>query len=409
MAGSGTGLSAFPGMRGTGNWAHPDERPKNYRQAAFMLFQDSPAVFTNMLSKLPTRSVDDPEFKIFEWRLPVMAVAQDAALIGDTTISSQVAGKNIAFKAGDLLRNERTGEIILVGADPASPYTDLTSCTRGWGATSAAAINAGDILRWVGSAYPEGTTSPLALSRAPSVVSNYTQIFKEAVKVTGTAEQMNTRPMKPWSQLKKECLERIMIKMEYAFLYGTPHEVLDTASNEYIRTTGGFYHFCNAASRVYDFSGGTYLSTIEDNLAATFKYGSKTKVGFAGNTAINILNRAAHRNSEFQFTASDIPRDQTYGLSVTRWHSPFGNLLLIPHPLLTESAEGTSQIFIVDTKYVEYVHLRGRDVKWKDNAQPNNADYRLGYFQAEAGMRLALPEVHAVWDGISAYSGTDAP
>lgn len=409
MAGSDTGLAAFPGMRGTGNWAVPDERPLDYRQAAFKLHPDSPSVFTNLLSKLPSRVVDFAQFKIFEWRLPVMAVAQDATTDVATTLSSATAGANIAFKDGDLLRNETTGEIVLITADPSSPYTDLT-VVRGWGATSGAAVTQGDVFRWVGSAYPEGSESPLAMSRAPSVVDNYTQIFWEAVKATKTATAEKMRPMKPWKQLKDECLERLMLKMEYAFMYGTPAEdLLNSSNNEYRRTTGGFYHFMNAANRIIDFSGGTYLSTIEDALATTFRHGTRTKVGLCGNQALSILNRAAHRNSDFTFSAERLNENQTYGLSVTKWHSPFGNLLLIPHPLLTESAEGTGQIFIVDTKYVEYVHLGGRDVQWKDNAEPNNADYKLGYFMAEAGLRLALPEVHAVWEGISSYDGTDAP
>ena len=68
-------MSAIFGMRGTGDWATPDERPKNYREKAFQLFPDSPSPFTAILSKLPTSSVDDAEFKIFEDRLPHMTWA----------------------------------------------------------------------------------------------------------------------------------------------------------------------------------------------------------------------------------------------------------------------------------------------------------------------------------------------
>lgn len=79
--------TTYFGMEGTGNWSHPDYRPKNYRQQAFELFPDSPSPFTYILSKLPTSSVDDPEFKLFEWRLPKQTCIVQSGMDATTALA----------------------------------------------------------------------------------------------------------------------------------------------------------------------------------------------------------------------------------------------------------------------------------------------------------------------------------
>jgi len=383
-------------MSGTGDWADPELRPLNYRELAFKLFPDSPAPFTKILSKLPSSTTDDPYFHIFEWRLPQMAFLSDGAAIGVTTIpltvSVDIPEPAQGLKEGDLLKDEETGEIILIVDPPAAPWTDI-EVIRAWGGTTPVAIGAADTLRWVGSAYEEGSKAPGAVSRRASVVLNYTQIFKDTADVTGTAEQMRSRPMKPWPQLKGEALERHMIKMEYAFLHGIQAAV--PGVNKEIRTTGGFRTQIDAAQGIVDMSGLT-IDLLEDNMQTAFHYGSDTKIGLIGYSALNYINKVVRENTQFQFN-HPLPKTQTYGLNVTELRSPFGSLMLIPHPLMAESSLYTQECYIIDPKYVEYVSMRGRDTKWKDNAQDNDEDTRKGYYQTECGMRLALPEVHAVW------------
>ena len=96
------------GMRDTADWSSPDYRPKNYREMAFKLWPNSPAPLTDLLSKLPSRTVDDPEYKIFEWRLPQQVWTLTAADGGDagnpdTSVLGVAAGTAYGLKVGDLL------------------------------------------------------------------------------------------------------------------------------------------------------------------------------------------------------------------------------------------------------------------------------------------------------------------
>lgn len=453
--------TTYFGMEGTGNWDHPDYRPKNYRQAAFELFPDSPSPFTYILSKLPESTTDDPEFKLFEWRLPKQTCINKGTLIAGTALleadsvelynsgdGSAYTNEGLkparAFKAGDILRVEDIADCSEgTAAQKTANPTDTGNVTgpelvvvksidgddtmtvyRYWGGTNVdgpttpatdvfGTIADGAVFRWAGSVYNEGSLVPNSLTKRASIVSNYTGIFKDSVKITGTAEQMKTRPYKPWPQFKGECLERHMMKLEWALLNGVPYETtsIQTADYgsgandaEYARTTGGFRYFVEQAQGSVDFSAGVDIDTIEDEMEVTFTYGSKEKAGVSGYRALNILNKMVRTNSTWNWSAESLPKKQTYGLEVFQLRCPFGTLNIIPHKLLAESAVQTQDVLIIDTKYVEYVSMKGRDTAWTDNVQLPGEDARKGFYMTECGLRLALPEVHAVWTGLSALA-----
>ena len=396
---------AVLGMRGVGDWSTNTERPLNYRQAAFKLFPDSPAPFTFFLSKLPSSTVDDSTFRIFEWRLPEMAftINGEVAIDATTLIFDSPTTPTKNLKEGDLLRDETSGEIVRVSQTPVSPFLNAT-CERYIGSSNTGAVIADNsILRWVGSSYEDGSRSPTAVSRNHDVVTNYTQIFKDTAKMTGTAKATRFRPQKSDTQLQGEALERHMQKLELAFLYGIKSQGTG-AGGEEIRTTGGLK--TTVTTNVTDFSStGVSLDTFEDALRDVFKYGSKSKLGIAGNQALNIMNRLASRNSLTQYDSEILDKKNTFGLHIVKFVTPFGNLNLMPHPLMTESDAYTQDMFIVDPKNVEYVSLRGRDTDWHPKAQIADEDAWKGFYQTEAGLRLGLEETHGIMTGLNAYVG----
>ncbi len=389
------------GMRDTADWSSPDYRPKNYREMAFKLWPNSPAPLTYLLSKLPSRTVDDPEYKIFEWRLPQQVWTLTAADGGDagnpdTSVLGVAAGTAYGLKVGDLLEEEGTSNQYKVTV--ASTDGAAFSVIEYGGTNNVPAV--GDVLRWVGSVYAEGTGAPESVMRTPSIVTNYTQIFKDTVEITGTSDSTRTRPFKPWPQAKGEALERHMLKLEYAIMRGKKNE--DLTGSTPMRSFGGLEEFI---TQTHDFAAADVsMNALEDQLQIAFKYGSKDKALVCGNTAIKILNRVARNHAALQFNLTDkVNKDQTFGLDVSNWITPFGIMRIIPHPLMSESSVYTEDGYILDFKYLEYVKLRGRDTKWFPNAQANDVDSKKAYYQTEAGFSLALPEVHTGWTNINTY------
>lgn len=399
-------MSNLFNMRATTSWSDPAYRPLNYREMAFKLWPTSPTPLTYLMSKLPSRTVDDPEYNIFEWRLPVQ-------LFTPTIVSGNSADPEIftitvatdnayGVKVGDLLEIESTNY----------QYRVTTASTNGttfamteWAGTNFTPVAGTHLLRWVGSTYAEGSQAPESVMRTPSMVTNYTQIFKDSVEITGTADATRTRPFKPWAQAKGEALERHMLKLEYATMRGLKKE--DTTGSYPVRTFGGINSWISESK---DFEvGGMSMDDLEDQLQIAFKYGSKDKGLVCGNTAVKIMNRVARNHAALQFNMTDkMNKDQTFGLDVTEWVTPFGILRIIPHALMSESDAYTQDGYILDFKYLEYVKLRGRDTKWNPNAQLNDQDSKRGYYQTECGFSLALPEVHQKWTNVAAF-GADTP
>jgi hypothetical protein len=399
-------MASIFNMRDTTDWSSPDYRPKNYREMAFKLWPTSPTPLTYLLSKLPSRTTDDPEYNIFEWRLPQQVwtlTAADGADAGnpDTSVVGVAAGEANGLKVGDILEEESTNNQykVTVASTDGAAFSIIE-----WADTNnVPAVD--DVLRWVGSVYLEGSGAPESVMRTPSMVTNYTQIFKDSVEITGTADATRTRPFKPWAQAKAECLERHMLKLEYATLRGRKKE-LTTGANP-ARTFGGLNYYITEAK---DFeSGGMSMDDLEDQLQIAFKYGTKDKGLVVGNTAIKIMNRVARNHAALQFNMTDkMNKDQTFGLDVAEWVTPFGILRIIPHALMSESDAYTQDGYILDFKYLEYVKLRGRDTKWFPNAQDNDQDSKRGYYQTECGFSVALPEVHQKWTNLDAF-GADTP
>lgn len=392
-------MAALFDMRSTdsGSQGDQDYRPRNYREMAFKLWPGSPAQLTYMMSKLPSRTTDDPEYKIFEWRLPQMVWEPTVVSGGGPFTITVAADEAYGLKEGDLLEDEGTDYKYIVSTETANGTTFIVTDYASTGGTP----DTDSSLRWVGSVYAEGSQAPTSIMREASLVTNYTQIFKDTVKITGTAANTKHRPFKPWPQAKGEALERHMLKLEHAVLRGKKKE--DLTGSEPRRSFGGLNEFITG---ITDFSTtGISFNDIEDELQNIFKYGSKDKALVCGATQLKILNRVVRNHAALKFNLSDkVPLDQSFGLSVVNWATPFGMLRLMEHKLMTESDFYTKDGYILDMKYLQYVKMAGRDTKWFPNAQLPDEDAKKGYYQTECGLSVALPEVHRRWTGVSQYA-----
>lgn len=385
-----------------------DFRPRNIHEMAFKLWPTSPTPFTYITSKLPSRTVDDPEYKIFEWRLPVMswtvASVATASTVHEITLDAAgiAAGDAYGVKVGDLLEVEGTDQQYVVTTatgDATTPGEDFKITE--WNTTTDPA--AGDVLRWVGSLYAEGSGAPDGIARLHSVVYNLTQIFKDSVEITGTADATRFRPKKPWPQMKAECLERYLLKHETALIRGQRKE--DLSGTHPKRSMGGLEYFITS-TYAKDWAGSMSLSDLEDQLQSAFLYGAKDKAFVCGNTAIKILNRVARNHAALNFDLTgNMNTNETFGLVVKEWVTPFGILRIIPHDLMSQSSVYTKDGYVLDMKYLQRVKLNGRDTKWyPDGRSGLDVDGKKGYYQGELGFSLALPEVHQKWTDIANYA-----
>jgi len=382
---------AVLGMRGSGSWS-ADERPKNYREAILYLYPNDKAPLMGFLSKLASEAVDDPEFKVFIKGLPAQrALNEDVYNNTDNplTMHLKTAGDYKMFKAGHVVINERTLEVMwatsVLSTGGAGGSMVLTRAIGAQGMTAGAVD---DPILVVGSRHAEGASVPTAIAYDPSVVTNYTQIFRNTLDQTNTARATRLRTGDQVKNAQKECMLLHHIEMEKAFLFGAAHEASGSGAAE--RGTRGMLFHINTL--VKDFSAGLDIDTWENFLEDLFRYGSNQKLMLAGGRAINVMNKLARINGHIEL----VPKAETFGMAIWSYLCPFGELMLKIHPLMSENATFNSWGFVFDTGQLRYRYLKGRDTQYLRNRQSPGDDCTRDEYLTEAGLEGRFEQTHAL-------------
>ena len=384
------------GLRGTGSFS-ADDRPKNYREILLFLKPNTEAPLTALMGRSKEKVTDDAEFKWFEKGLPQQRVTVSGSQTSsDTTIEITGSAQAKIFKKGHAVINERTLEVFWVTADPSSPHTSI-NVGRGKGST-AAAMNDLDGLLILGSHHPEGAAVPTAVSYDATVVNNFTEIFRTTLDLTETARVTRLRwdEAGPMREAKREALELHSIEMEKQFLFGS--KVEDTSGAQPERTTQGLNGF--VTSNVKDFADAVDIDSWENFLEDIFEDGSNEKLALIGNRALNVINKLVRNNTEMVVT----PKDQTFGMAMTTYLTPYGTLMLRQHPLLSKNATFNDWGFIVDMAHIVIRPLRSRDTTYKENRQDAGTDARKDEYLSEIGLEVNHESTHAIFKNASAFS-----
>lgn len=386
-------MAAVLGLRGTGS-VDSDARPKNYREGILLLFPNASAPLTALLSKIGEEVTDDPEFKWFQKGLPNQVLTVSGSHGSTLTTIALSSGDNKKAKAGSVLLVPSTGEILWV-LD--SSTADQITVDRAQGSVAAATIPASEPLLVIGSVHQEGAAVPEAITYDPTVVSNYTQIFRNVLNITNTfaATRIRYADGQFMKEARREVLELHSIEMERAFLFGAKTE--DTSGENPARSTGGLNYF--VTTNVEDFEGTVAIDDWEDFLEDVFEDGSSEKLALVGNRALNTLNKIAREN----YTVSATPESTTYGMKMTQWITPYGTLQIKQHPLL--SKDGFEDWgFIIDVAKLKYRPLRGRDTAYIENVQNPGDDAVKNEFKTECGLEINHESVHAIFKNATAFA-----
>jgi len=397
---------AILGMRGTGSWSS-DERPTNFREKILYLYPNSPAILTAITGKLKSEAVNDPKFTIFEKGLPPQRARITSTGTGATIELSDIAEggasdtPNNIFRVGHVAMVERTQEVVWITAIDAGGENLTVLRGNSVGSTTAATV-AGDYLLIIGNHNAEGASTPMAQSVNPDTISNYTQIFRTAMSLTGTAKETYLRTGEVEKELKREAAERHAIEMEWAFIFGQPHQGTN-GDGYYDRTTGGVLSFLTGSdANSLDFDGAVTKDAWEGFLEDLFTVptGSSEKLCLCGNRALTTLNAMAQAYGQIQLT----PTSESYGMKFMRYETPYGTLQLKGHPLLSQNPTFASWGFIIDPKNVVYRPLKNRDTKFLTDRQDNGADAIVHEFLTECGLELRHVPTHGVFMNASAFT-----
>lgn len=379
------GVTIISGTRGTGNIT-PTRRKLDVPDEIFLLQPDA-APLVQILSQAKKKQAINPEISWFEDDLlPQRDQVGTTTTADETSITISNTGY---FYAGDVIKVEATGEIMLC-----TTHTNtVLTVSRGWGETTKTTISGGAYLLKLGNANEEGSGVPTLRSTTVSKVRNYLQIFKTPFGVTETEEASDLYGGGDLSYLRMKKLVEHKIQMERALLFGELKE--DTDGDHPKRATRGLLKFIVGTNT--QAAGGTLTEAeFETFLETGFMYGSTTKTLLASPKVISAINYWGKNALQM------LPKDKTYGLSVMRYLSSHGEVLLIRHKLLQGTIYG-GYAFLLDMNNLFYRFLKGRDTKLQRNIQDPDEDQEKDQYITEAGLELRNPETHSVLTGVSSY------
>ena len=399
-------MAAVAGIRGSGAFSttgtpgSSDQRPKNWRETMLMLFPNGEMPLTALLSKLASQGTDDAEYNWWEKGMPSQRTLINfgAGYIAGAT--SLVVLDATMFKAGHVVRVERTEEVLFVTADPADAVTIVVA--RGKGEVAAAALLDTDALLIIGTVHEEGAASPQIITYAPTKQFNYCQIFRTALGQTRTAKKTRLRWDKtgPYREAKREALQLHGIEMEKAFFFGQRLEEVGP-NGQPRRTTRGVRRWIST-NRLTDVdTNGSWTDADFTRVGEeTFRYGSSDKFGFAGSTAISVVTNWAKNNS--RTVVNMVPKDETYGMKIAHIITPFGDLYLKNHPLMSDHPVYRKDMVILDLPFLKYRYID--DTAFIRNTQSPGVDASRDEFLTEAGLELWHEKAHSLWTNMASFA-----
>lgn len=394
-------MTAIQGLRGTGQF-DADFRPKNYRELFTLLEPNGTAPLQALLAMTASESTNDPEFKNFRDELPNRTVTVDGAfLAGDTAILIDNDDDEAFLVPGTILKNLTTGEVMRLTSHSAG--TNTMTISRSVGATAAAAIADNEELILIGYADQEGGTSPEAVSFDAVINSNFTQIFKTAIQLTGTLQNTFLRTGSKEQEMLTKALKLHMGDIERAFFFGEKAEVNGSTASP-TRYTGGLLeqipNVTDAATDPFGSGANVITETDFDQLLIEniFAFGSSEKVVFAGPRIISNLNAIAKARWQPQAVSG------SYGVSMTRYSTYAGDLMVHMHPMFRQVAALSEYAVVLDMPYLKYRYLQNRDTALQRDIQNNDVDGKKHQYMSECGLELTHSKVHHVIKGWSAIS-----
>jgi len=392
----------------SGNYNVQSAQRKYDVSKAIARYMPDAAPFTVLLKNLNSASVIDSTFKVLEEQPQPWADAVNAGAGYTAAALTFVVDHSTYFKAQDLIKNERTGEVMKVTT--VTTATNTLTVIRSYGTTAAAIGLDNDPIRILGGAYEDGSAMGAVRMVKVDSNTNYTQRFKEPIQLPDTIMNTDLYGEPELQRLRKSKGIAHLIKIENALLFGekaiyNPVSAGTFATTaEECRATAGLLSWISSNVKTLgdgSLAGGGSLTEADFNtwLEDVMKFpggqGSAKRTLFASPRLCSVIDGWGRDKLQ------TVPSDETYGIAVKEYKSSHGVINIIKHPLLDGAYYGSYGI-VADMKNVGYRYLQGLDTKlYVDISNRATTSGQVDQYESECGLYLALEALHGVIKGVN--------
>lgn len=357
-----------------------------------------------LMSQLEAEGAANIEFNWWERdpvRIEVTINHGGGYLSTDTQLVFDDGAGNSVFPVlgnGHILRSARTGEYLQLTSDPT---TDTVTVLRGFGGTSAAAINDNDIFVIVTLGKQEGALPSRSAYEQPEIHTNYIQTFNAVVELTNAymGGELRTDIDGPLDENRVQALERVANQIEFAYFLGIRAKQT-VGGNNYQYYTGGIWDALNRAGLTQNILNGLQgtgvtLDVFNAWVESYMTVGSDTKLAFCGPKSFAAVSRYANNAS----AGYRIMQNETiFGMNITTIQTPFGELSLAFHPLFRETTSLNDWMFVVDLMHVKQKTFE--PLFLEPNIQLPGSDSYKEQYRAKLGLKLRFANAFGVAYGL---------
>lgn len=359
-----------------------------------------------LIASLESESCTNPEY---HWHLEdgipydYLTVASQVAADGTSITVSETNGA-LATRKGITLRVIDTGELILCTADGSGQTITTTAAYRGFGTTAAAIIPAGAKLEIIGSASPEGDTSPTPRSGVPTLYTQYNQIIRESFSVTTQVNDTDTRTGNQLANEQFRALVRWAMSAEKSFFWSELAKVTDATTGTYNYGMKGL----NSWITTNRFEGLGLISrkTVMDCIDSVFDRSSNSspeKLWLCGSLQYTSVYNAITNDSRYIINIE--PKEDEYGLGFKKIVGPRGTIFIMSHPLFNSNSVHAGDGFILDVPNLKYRYLQNEDLQLnEDIKKDDNYHGRKDEFWANCSIQVVDERSMAFVGGVTGWN-----
>lgn len=386
----------------------PTELNKKSLAAELMrLFPNGASPISGLSAMMGTATAVASTHGYFSKTVEFVKCTTSGYLVGDTTIT---VSSTVGMGPGSVLQNARTFENIRVLT--VASATTIT-VTRAFGRIAAAAGNNADVMMLVGTANVENSARPTARQFPVVYVPNYTQIFRNAWALTGTAAaSLAEIGYNNIAESRKDAALMHTIDQEAAVLWGQAK--MDVSGSQPIHATQGVVdavkqytsnaNYFNAAA----VGATTNLTQLISYVEKAFAYSTdisnpKMRYAFGDAKAINVMNQIAIKNGVVQLT----PETTSFGMDYQSFKCYKGTLRLLEHSLLNGFDPAAGRLIILDIPSIKLAYMTGRNAKVEEYGSggkvvENGTDGQGGSFTSEMAVEARNPYGCVIIEGLTA-------
>jgi len=274
---------------------------------------------------------------------------------------------------------------------------------RGVDGTTAAAIADEDIVYNISDAQTEGSALPSAIAVKLNDNFSYAQIIRTVTEYTKTFMRTDliVDPNAIHSRREEKTREHKR-KMEKAFIFGR-RSIENGSGSQPRRSMSGLLEFIEDGQTAgIDntlAAGGTLTEAAWDQFLETkaFAYGSQNKICLCSRRLLSVINTFAKGKLE-------ITQDSNmYGMNVTKYRSPFGELTFAIHEQFTKAGNLAAGGIIYDQDQVKMRVLNGAPlVEFESDVVKDGVDGGSDVWRSEVGLEYGSKATLALITGANA-------